>query len=49
MEMPPPPSSKVPGLPPEMDTIIMKSIAKNRDERYQSITDMIAHLRAVPK
>jgi len=49
MELPPPPSSKVPGVPPELDNIVMKCIAKKREERYDSISDVIAHLRAVPK
>lgn len=49
MEMPPPPSTLVPAVPLELDNIIMKCIAKKREERYDSMSEMIAHLRAVPK
>lgn len=48
-EMPPPPSSMVHNIPQELDQVIMKCIAKKADERYQSVSELIAHLRAVPK
>lgn len=39
-EEPPPPSSIVPEIPQEFDRIILKSIRKSPDERYQSIYEM---------
>lgn len=43
---PPPPSSVNPALPPMLDLIIAKALAKNADERYASITEFAADLRA---
>lgn len=36
-------------LPPEVDMIVTRAIAKNRDERYQKMSDFLAELRAVRK
>lgn len=47
-ETPPPPGSKVPGIPPELDAVIMKSISKKPEDRYQSIRELMTALRAVP-
>lgn len=48
-EMPPLPSSLVHTIPQELDQVIMKCIAKKADERYQSVTELISHLRSIPK
>ncbi|MEE8218739.1 MAG: serine/threonine-protein kinase, partial [Vicinamibacteria bacterium] len=34
-ETPPPPSKWVDGLPPEVDAVVARALAKNADERYQ--------------
>lgn len=47
-EMPVPPGKRVEGVPPELDAVIMKCIAKQPEERYQTVRDLIAALRAVP-
>jgi serine/threonine protein kinase len=39
------PSSRVPGLPRALDSIVMKAIAKNPQNRYQSAGDMRADLQ----
>ncbi len=39
-EMPTPPSALDPTIPPDLDAIVMKSLAKDRLERYQSAYDM---------
>ncbi|MDT5060697.1 MAG: eukaryotic-like serine/threonine-protein kinase [Acidobacteriota bacterium] len=44
---PPPPSSINPLIPPELDRITMKALAKNVDERYQSADEMLTDLREV--
>ncbi len=43
-EMPTPPSALDPSLPPDLDAIVMKSLAKDRLERYQSAFEMRADL-----
>jgi len=42
---PPPPSSINPALPPMIDLIIAKALAKTADERYADITEFAADLR----
>lgn len=37
---PPPPSSIIQEIPPELDQIISKSIKKDPDERYQNVSEM---------
>ena len=46
-ELPPVPSSMVEELPPELDDIIMKCIAKNADDRIQTATELLEMLRAI--
>jgi len=48
-EMPPPPSSCVEGIPPELDTVIMKCIAKNPDDRFESAQALINAMRGIGK
>jgi beta-lactam-binding protein with PASTA domain/tRNA A-37 threonylcarbamoyl transferase component Bud32 len=43
-EMPTPPSALEPSLPRDIDAIVMKSLAKDRLERYQSAFEMRADL-----
>ena len=43
---PPPPSSVNPALPPMLDLIIAKALAKSADDRYANITELAADLRA---
>jgi len=43
---PPPPSSINPRVPPELDRITMKALAKRPEDRYQSADEMLAALRA---
>jgi serine/threonine protein kinase len=38
---PPPPSAVVPGLAPEIDELLMKSLAKDPNERYQNAHEML--------
>ncbi len=35
-----PPSSFDPDIPPEVDAVVLKALAKNREERYQSASEM---------
>ncbi|MCF6286296.1 MAG: serine/threonine protein kinase, partial [Candidatus Hydrogenedentes bacterium] len=46
-EVPPLPSSCVEGVPPELDALIMKCIAKKPEERFQTAQEMIDALRQV--
>src|SRR3989442_10894106 len=39
-EQPLPPSSFDPDIPPEFDAVVLKSLAKSREERYQSAGEM---------
>ncbi|HTY29183.1 MAG TPA: Stk1 family PASTA domain-containing Ser/Thr kinase [Mycobacterium sp.] len=43
-EDPTPPSSKHPGISPELDAVVLKALAKNPDNRYQSAAEMRADL-----
>jgi len=43
---PPPPSSINPALPPMIDLIMAKALAKTADERYADIAELAADLRA---
>ena len=43
-ENPPPPSSINPDVPPELDAIVLKAMAKNPANRYQSAGEMRADL-----
>jgi serine/threonine protein kinase len=44
---PPPPSRYNPRVPPELDRITMKALAKRQEARYQSAQEMLKDLRAV--
>jgi serine/threonine protein kinase/tetratricopeptide (TPR) repeat protein len=46
---PPPPSEVKPGLPGELDRIIMKCLAKECEERYQSARDIAVDIRILKK
>ncbi len=35
-----PPSAKAPGVPPELDVIVMKALSREADDRYQSAQEM---------
>ena len=41
----PPLARTTPGLPPELDRILNKGLAKDRDERYQTAADLLVDLR----
>ena len=43
-EMPDPPGKSVEGIPPQLDVIVMKCVAKEPDERFQSISQLQAAL-----
>lgn len=42
---PPPPSTLAPQLPPAVDAVLARALAKNRDERFQSAADFSQALR----
>lgn len=44
---PPPPSAVSPDVPPELDHVILKALAKDRDQRYQSAETLRSELAAV--
>ena len=46
---PPPLSTFLPDVPPELERIIAKSLMKNRDERYQGVKDLLVDLRRLKK
>jgi serine/threonine protein kinase len=47
-EYPPPPSRLVPNLPPGIDDVIFRALAKNRDQRYQDCLEFVSALDALP-
>lgn len=46
---PQPPTGLRSGVPMELERIVSKSLAKNRDERYQHIEEMLVDLKTVQK
>jgi serine/threonine protein kinase len=42
----PPPSSRVPGYPAELEAIVMKALAKSPDDRYQTAQELQVDLEA---
>ncbi|GMW00658.1 MAG: hypothetical protein AMXMBFR84_17950 [Candidatus Hydrogenedentota bacterium] len=44
-ELPPKPSEKNPIVTPDIDTVVMKCIAKKREDRYTNCKDLMAELR----
>lgn len=46
-EAPPKPSDFASDVPPELDTVVLHALAKNRDERYGSAQEFLADLRGV--
>ena len=43
----PPPSSLVPGLPVQLDAVVRKAMAKERDDRYQSGAELVGGATSV--
>jgi serine/threonine protein kinase/lipopolysaccharide biosynthesis regulator YciM len=46
-EDPPPPSSVNPDVPPELNRITLKALAKKPEQRYQSAEELLSDLRAL--
>lgn len=44
---PPPPSTVNPALPPELDAVVLRALAKKVEKRYQSAEELISDVRAV--
>jgi len=44
---PAPPSVLNPRIPPELDALILRALAKRRDDRYQSANEFLTDLRAI--
>ncbi len=45
-EAPPPPSRRVPALPPPLDAVVLKAMAKSADQRHADAAAFAAELRA---
>jgi serine/threonine protein kinase len=41
---PTPPTARKPGLDDELDTITLKALEKNKDERYQTVAELVADI-----
>ena len=48
-QVPEPPSAKRPNLPHDLDLLVMRALAKDPDERYQSAEEMDADLERVAR
>jgi serine/threonine-protein kinase len=48
-QTPEPPSAKRPGLPRELDYVVMRALAKDPDDRYQNADEMDADLERVAR
>ena len=46
---PKPPSKLRPDIPPELDMVVMRALAKNPDDRYQSADEMEGDLERVAR
>jgi len=47
--VPEPPSAKRPEVPPELDAVVLRALAKNPEDRYQNAEEMDADLNAISK
>ncbi len=47
-EMPPPLTRWVPNIPPEINDLVMRMIAKDKADRFKDCDDLIDHLRKLP-
>jgi serine/threonine protein kinase len=47
--VPEPPSAKRPEVPPELDSVVLRALAKNPEDRFQSAEEMDADLSAISK
>src|SRR6187200_217078 len=43
-DTPPPPSLERPDIPPDLDMIVLRALAKNPDDRFQTAEEMVAEL-----
>ena len=48
-EVPVPPSSLRPGVPPEIDTVILRALEKEKDKRFSSADSMLEEMKRVLK
>ncbi len=48
-QIPPTPSSILPDIPDSLDRVVLKALAKNRDDRYRSAAEMLSDLQRVAR
>jgi serine/threonine-protein kinase len=46
-KMPPLPSTKAEGIPPELDAIVMRCVAKKPEERFPNVRELVSALRGL--